>query len=150
MGVGPMELAGWGATAPLRGVQRSSLPKGRRVRNSSSAEGYGVEAAREGYRPPCPIVSCAHHRHTPCEANIMGTLRDILTVPRRERARLFAKYGLKNMAVLGAATRDVLWLASDVDITGSSSRRSGWSSSIRGTSWATSFPVRRIWSCVLP
>lgn len=46
----------------------------------------------------------------------MGTLADILTVLRRERARLFAKYGLKSMAVFGSATRDDLRPDSDVDI----------------------------------
>ena len=46
----------------------------------------------------------------------MGTLADILTVLRRERARLFAKYGLKSMAVFGSVTRDDLRPNSDVDI----------------------------------
>ncbi|MBS1545920.1 MAG: nucleotidyltransferase family protein [Bacteroidetes bacterium] len=46
----------------------------------------------------------------------MGTLADILTVLRRERARLFAKYGLKSMAVFGSATRDDFRPDSDVDI----------------------------------
>lgn len=46
----------------------------------------------------------------------MGPLADILTVLRRERARLFAKYGLKSMAVFGSATRDDFRLDSDVDI----------------------------------
>ena len=46
----------------------------------------------------------------------MGTLSDILTVLRRERARLFAKYGLKSMAVFGSATRDDFRPDSDVDI----------------------------------
>lgn len=46
----------------------------------------------------------------------MGTLADILTVLRRERARLFAKYGLKSMAVFGSATRDDFRPESDVDI----------------------------------
>jgi predicted nucleotidyltransferase len=46
----------------------------------------------------------------------MGTLTDILTVLRRERARLFAKYGLKSMAVFGSATRDDFRPDSDVDI----------------------------------
>ncbi len=35
---------------------------------------------------------------------------------RRERARLFAKYGLKSMAVFGSATRDDFRPDSDVDI----------------------------------
>ena len=46
----------------------------------------------------------------------VGTLADILTVLRRERARLFAKYGLKSMAVFGSATRDDFRPDSDVDI----------------------------------
>lgn len=46
----------------------------------------------------------------------MGTLADILTVLRKERARLFAKYGLKSMAVFGSATRDDFRPDSDVDI----------------------------------
>lgn len=46
----------------------------------------------------------------------MGTLADILSVLRRERARLFAKYGLKSMAVFGSATRDDFRSDSDVDI----------------------------------
>ena len=46
----------------------------------------------------------------------MGTLVDILSVLRRERARLFAKYGLKSMAVFGSATRDDFRPDSDVDI----------------------------------
>jgi hypothetical protein len=46
----------------------------------------------------------------------MGTLSDILTVLRRERARLFAKYGLKSMAIFGSATRDDFRPDSDVDI----------------------------------
>ena len=46
----------------------------------------------------------------------MGPLADILTVLRRERARLFAKYGLKSMAVFGSATRDDFRPDSDVDI----------------------------------
>ena len=46
----------------------------------------------------------------------MGTLADILSVLRRERARLFAKYGLKSMAVFGSATRDDFRPESDVDI----------------------------------
>jgi predicted nucleotidyltransferase len=46
----------------------------------------------------------------------MGTLADILTVLRRERARLFAKYGLKSMAVFGSATREDFTSESDVDI----------------------------------
>jgi len=46
----------------------------------------------------------------------MGTLADILSVLRRERARLFAKYGLKSMAVFGSATRDDFRPDSDVDI----------------------------------
>lgn len=48
--------------------------------------------------------------------NAMGTLADILAVLRRERARLFAKYGLKSMAVFGSATRDDFRPDSDVDI----------------------------------
>ena len=47
---------------------------------------------------------------------VMGTLADILTVLRRERARLFAKYGLKSMAVFGSATRDDFRPDSDVDL----------------------------------
>ena len=46
----------------------------------------------------------------------MGTLADILSVLRRERARLFAKYGLKSMAVFGSAARDDFRPDSDVDI----------------------------------
>ena len=46
----------------------------------------------------------------------MGTLADILTVLRRERPRLFAKYGLKSMPVFGSATRDDFRPDSDVDI----------------------------------
>jgi len=46
----------------------------------------------------------------------MGSLADILTVLRKERARLFAKYGLKSMAVFGSATRDDFRPDSDVDI----------------------------------
>ena len=46
----------------------------------------------------------------------MGTLADILSVLRRERTRLFAKYGLKSMAVFGSATRDDFRPDSDVDI----------------------------------
>ena len=46
----------------------------------------------------------------------MGTLSDILEVLRRERARLFSKYGLKSMAVFGSATRDDFRPDSDVDI----------------------------------
>lgn len=46
----------------------------------------------------------------------MGTLTDILAVLRRERDRLFAKYGLKSMAVFGSATRDDFTPESDVDI----------------------------------
>ncbi len=46
----------------------------------------------------------------------MRTLADILAVLRRERARLFAKYGLKSMAVFGSATRDDFRPDSDVDI----------------------------------
>jgi len=46
----------------------------------------------------------------------VGTLTDILTVLRRERAHLFAKYGLKSMAVFGSATRDDFRPDSDVDI----------------------------------
>ncbi len=46
----------------------------------------------------------------------MGTLADILAVLRRERTRLFAKYGLKSMAIFGSATRDDFRPDSDVDI----------------------------------
>jgi len=46
----------------------------------------------------------------------VGTLADILAVLRRERARLFAKYGLKSMAVFGSATRSDFRPDSDVDI----------------------------------
>ena len=46
----------------------------------------------------------------------MGTLSDILAVLRKERARLFAKYGLKSMAIFGSATRDDFRPESDVDI----------------------------------
>ncbi len=46
----------------------------------------------------------------------MGTLSDILNVLRRERARLFSKYGLKSMAVFGSATCDDFRPDSDVDI----------------------------------
>ena len=56
----------------------------------------------------------------PCDpsdiCNAMGTLADILSVLRRERARLFAKYGLKSMAVFGSATREDFTSESDVDI----------------------------------
>ena len=47
---------------------------------------------------------------------VMGTLADILSVLRRERARLFATYGLKSMAIFGSATRDDFRADSDVDI----------------------------------
>lgn len=46
----------------------------------------------------------------------MGTLTDILTVLRHERAHLFEKYGLKSMAIFGSATRDDFTPESDVDI----------------------------------
>ena len=46
----------------------------------------------------------------------MGTLADILTALRRERTRLFSKYGLKSMAVFGSVTRDDFRPDSDVDI----------------------------------
>lgn len=46
----------------------------------------------------------------------MGTLSDILAVLRKERARLFAKYGLKSMAIFGSAARDDFRPESDVDI----------------------------------
>jgi len=46
----------------------------------------------------------------------MGTLADILSVLRRERTRLFAKYGLKSMAVFGSATRADFTPESDLDI----------------------------------
>jgi predicted nucleotidyltransferase len=46
----------------------------------------------------------------------VGTLADILSVLRGERARLFAKYGLKSMAVFGSATRDDFRPDSDVDL----------------------------------
>ncbi len=46
----------------------------------------------------------------------MGTLSDILAALRRERSCLFAKYGLKSMAVFGSATRDDFRPDSDVDI----------------------------------
>ncbi|MCL4283292.1 MAG: nucleotidyltransferase domain-containing protein [Flavobacteriales bacterium] len=46
----------------------------------------------------------------------MTTLGDILSALRRERARLFATYGLKSMALFGSATRNDLGSASDVDI----------------------------------
>ena len=46
----------------------------------------------------------------------MGTLTDILTILRRERARLFAQYRLTSMAVFGSMTRDDHQLDSDVDI----------------------------------
>ncbi len=46
----------------------------------------------------------------------MGTLADILSVLRLERARLFTKYGLKSMAVFGSAMRDDFRPDSDVDI----------------------------------
>ncbi len=49
-------------------------------------------------------------------ATTVGTLADILSVLRRERARLFARYGLKSMAVFGSATRDDFRPDSDVDI----------------------------------
>ena len=46
----------------------------------------------------------------------MGTLTDIMDVLRRERQRLFAKYGLKSMAVFGSMSRDDHRPDSDVDI----------------------------------
>jgi len=46
----------------------------------------------------------------------MGTLADILSALRRERARLFAKYSLKSMAIFGSMTRDDHRPDSDVDI----------------------------------
>ena len=46
----------------------------------------------------------------------MRTLTDVLAALRRERTRLFAKYGLKCMAVFGSATRDDFRPDSDVDI----------------------------------
>ncbi|HRD53427.1 MAG TPA: nucleotidyltransferase family protein [Flavobacteriales bacterium] len=46
----------------------------------------------------------------------MGTLSDILTALRRERGRLFTKYGLKSMALFGSAVRDDFRPDSDVDI----------------------------------
>jgi uncharacterized protein len=46
----------------------------------------------------------------------MGTLADILSILRKERARLFAKYGLKSMAIFGSAARDDFRPDSDVDI----------------------------------
>jgi len=46
----------------------------------------------------------------------MGNLADILFVLRRERAHLFARYGLKSTAVFGSATRDDFRPDSDVDI----------------------------------
>ena len=46
----------------------------------------------------------------------MGTLADIMDVLRRERQRLFAKYGLKSMAVFGSMSRDDHRPDSDVDI----------------------------------
>ncbi|MBL7981899.1 MAG: nucleotidyltransferase domain-containing protein [Flavobacteriales bacterium] len=39
-----------------------------------------------------------------------------MNVLRRERARLFAKYGLKSMAIFGSMTRDDHRPDSDVDI----------------------------------
>ena len=55
----------------------------------------------------------------------MGNLADILSVLRRERAHLFAKYGLKSMAVFGSATRDDFRPDSDVDIMGEFERPIG-------------------------
>ena len=46
----------------------------------------------------------------------MTTLGDIMSALRRERARLFATYGLKSMALFGSATRNDLGSESDVDI----------------------------------
>lgn len=46
----------------------------------------------------------------------MGTLTDITDVLRRERQRLFAKYGLKSMAVFGSMSRDDHRPDSNVDI----------------------------------
>ena len=46
----------------------------------------------------------------------MGNLTDILVVLRHERARLFATYGLKSMAVFGSMTRADHRPDSDVDI----------------------------------
>jgi predicted nucleotidyltransferase len=46
----------------------------------------------------------------------MSTSRDILATLRRERGRLFARYGLKSMALFGSATRGDLRPDSDVDI----------------------------------
>ncbi len=58
----------------------------------------------------------SHYIWTAPAINNMGTLTDILAVLRRERAQLFAKYGLKSMAVFGSATRDDFRPDSDVDI----------------------------------
>ena len=46
----------------------------------------------------------------------MGTLADILTVLRSQRAHLFSKYGLKSMALFGSVTRDDFRPDSDVDL----------------------------------
>lgn len=46
----------------------------------------------------------------------MGTLTDILSLLRSQRAHLFSKYGLKSMALFGSATRDDFRPESDVDI----------------------------------
>ena len=46
----------------------------------------------------------------------MGTLADIMEVLRRERQHLFAKYGLKSMAVFGSMSRADHRPDSDVDI----------------------------------
>lgn len=46
----------------------------------------------------------------------MGTASEILETLRRERARLFAKYGLKSMAVIGSAVREDFRPECDVDI----------------------------------
>lgn len=75
-----------------------------------------------GSRPTCPQLAGPPNGNATDSSGdgdicaTMGTLTDILDVLRRERARLFAKYGLKSMAVFGSATRDDFLPDSDVDI----------------------------------
>jgi predicted nucleotidyltransferase len=72
----------------------------------------------------------------------MGTLADMLAVLCRERARLFARYGLKSMAVFGPATRDDFRSDSDVDKRIEVERPIGIGSSTSNRNWNVSFPVR--------
>lgn len=46
----------------------------------------------------------------------MGTAQDILTILRKERGRLFAKYALTSMAIFGSVARGEQRPESDVDI----------------------------------